>query len=333
MTITADDVAGLLVRAWPSVTPGVAVPLSGGFWASMFRVPVTGQPDGVAPEVVVRLAPHRLMGAKEAEVQKAVAAQGFPTPPVWLSAPDETRDGWWSVMDFAPGAPLLADLDGTAAVRRAPSLVRTLPARLAEVMADLHRLDPEPVTAAVDAVGAQVAWSTSAVLAQLRLGAKAAARRDVVTALDELGRRQPESRRGVVCHGDLHPFNVLDRGGELVVLDWTGAVVADPCFDVAFTELLLTNPPLVLPRPLDVVARAAGRLLARRFLTAYTQANPDVSLVPLEWFRALHSARVLVEVTNLRAARGPNAGGHPWVLVAPAAAANLTAATGVEVGS
>lgn len=333
MTITADDVAGLLVRAWPGVTPGVAVPLSGGFWASMFRVPVTGQPDGVAPEVVVRLAPHRLMGAKEAEVQKAVAAQGFPTPPVWLSAPDETRDGWWSVMDFAPGAALLADLDATTALRRAPSLVRTLPARLAEVMSDLHRLDPEPVTAAVEAVAPDAAWSTSAVLAQLRLGAKAAARRDLVTALDELGRRQPEYGRNVVCHGDLHPFNVLDRGGELVVLDWTGAVVADPCFDVALTELLLANPPLVLPRPLDVVKRAAGRLLARRFLTAYTHANPDVSLGPLEWFRALHSARVLVEVTSLRAARGPDADGHPWVLVAPPAAANLTAATGVEVRS
>ena len=48
----------------------------------------------------------------------------------------------------------------------------------------------------------------------------------------------------------------------LVVVDWTGAIVADPCFDLAFTELLLANPPLILPRPLAPVGTAAGRLLA-----------------------------------------------------------------------
>lgn len=50
------------------MTTGTPVALLGGFWAVMFRVPVTGQPDGVASEVVVRFAPHLAMGAKEAEV-------------------------------------------------------------------------------------------------------------------------------------------------------------------------------------------------------------------------------------------------------------------------
>ena len=333
VTVDADRILSLLRGAWPDVEVGSAVPLSGGFWAAMFRVPVRHQPAGVADEVVVRLAPHRAMGAKEAAVQRAVAAQGFPTPPVWLSCPDETSGGSWSVMDYCPGAPLLTGLDGIAVLRRAPALLRTLPTQLAATMASLHRLDPEPVTAAVRAAAGDVAWSASEVLDHLRSGAAAAGRPDVAAALDRLVADAPTSEQAVVCHGDLHPFNILDHGGALVVVDWTGAVVADPCFDLAFTELLLANPPLALPRQLAPVGAAAGRLLARRFITAYTRANPTVALHPhpLAWFRALHSARVLIELTNLRTTQGRGARGHPFATVAPGAASNLAAATGVSV--
>lgn len=311
--------------------PGDPVRLSGGFWASMYRVPVTGQPDDVASEVVVRFAPHRSMGAKEAGVQGALAAQGFPTPPVWSSSADEQHGGWWSVMDYSPGQALLARLDGVAAVRRAPSLLRTLPAQLAEASVALHRLDPAPVTAAVKAVAPDVAWSAPEVLEHLRLGADATGRADVAAALDHLARDLPHSGREVVCHGDLHPFNILHCDGQLVVLDWTGAVVADPCFDLAFTEMLLANPPLALPAVLRPVGRTVGRALARRFLAAYARATPDTSLASIGWFRALHSARVLVETASPRAENGPDTGGHPFALVAPAAAANLTTATGIDV--
>lgn len=321
----------LLRAAWPGVQVGTPRPLSGGFWASMFRVPVCDQPDGVAGEVVVRFAPHPAMGAKEAAVQRAVAAQGFPTPAVSLSGPDEVTGGWWAVMDFCSGAPLLAGLDGMAALRHAPALLRTLPAHLAEAMAALHRLDPEPVTAAVRAATTEPAWSITDLLGHLRSGAAGAGRGDVVAALDRLDADAPTAAATVVCHGDLHPFNILDRGDQLVTLDWTGAIVADPCFDVAFTELLLSNPPLVLPGVLAPVGRGAGRLLGRRFLAAYTRAAPGRSLRHLAWFRAVHSARILVEVTNLRAAHGPGAGGHPLATVAPAAARSLAEVTGVTV--
>jgi aminoglycoside phosphotransferase (APT) family kinase protein len=331
--VTTDEIEVRLREVWPGVSTGTPVPLAGGYWASMFRVPVTGQPDGVGSDLVVRFAPHPAMGAKEAEVQRAVAAQGFPTPPVWVSAPDGSRDGWWSVMDFAAGNPLLAGLDGLAVLRRAPSLVRTLPAQLAEAATALHRLDPEPITAAVHATATGVAWSTGDVLQQLRAGAQGAGRDDVVAALDALAADQPSAGGEVVCHGDLHPFNVLERDGGLVVLDWTGALLAHPCFDLAFTELLLANPPLDLPGPLHPIGRAAGRLLARRFVASYAGANPHVSLDRLDWFRALHSARVLVEATNWRAVHGPTGARHPFLAVAPVAAAHLTSVTEVAIRS
>ena len=332
MIIDAEEIRDRLRAEWPGVIPGAPTPLAGGFWATMYRVPVAGQPDGVAPEVVVRFAPHRAMGAKEAEVQRALAAAGFPTPPVWLSAADDVRDGWWSAMDFSPGTPLLAGLDGAAAIRRAPSLLRTLPAQLSTAAAALHRLDPGPVSTAVRTASPTVAWSTAEVLDQLRLGAEAVGRADVIAALDGLARDQPPSGGEVVCHGDLHPFNVLQAGGELVVLDWTGAVLADPCFDLAFTELLLANPPLALPAALRPVGRGAGRLLARRFVAAYASARPDADLAPLQWFRGLHCARVLVEAERLTAEHGPDGGGHPFAALAPVAAHHLAATSGVGIG-
>ena len=335
MTIVeAHEIEGMLAAAWPHVRVAAAPePLRGGFWAQMWRVRVGGQPDAMPSEVVVRFAPHRLMGAKETEVQRAVAALGFRTPRVWLSTPAaDPVGGWWSVMDVAPGAPLLAGLEGPAVLRQAPSLLRTLPAQLAEIMASLHRVDARPVTDAVQRAAPGVAWTVPDVVGQLRLGAEATGRADVAAALDRLAARAPSSVHQVICHGDVHPFNVLAGAEGLTLLDWTGALLADPCFDVAPTELLLANPPLPLPAPLAPVVRAAGRVLARRFVAAYQRANPAVSLAGLGWFRALHSARMLIHDTQRRVEHGPDAGGHPYRFVAPAAARHLAAATGVVVG-
>lgn len=282
----------------------------------------------------MRFAPHRAMGAKEAEVQRAAAALGFRTPRVWASMPaGAALDGWCSVMELAPGAPLLDGLEGGAVLRGAPSLARTLPVQLAEIMASLHRLDPQPITDAVHHAAPTVAWTVPVVVDELRLGAEASGRFDVAAALDRLATVIPDDAHDVVCHGDVHPFNVLADGDSLTLLDWTAALLADPCFDVAFTELLLANPPLLLPPPLAPAARVAGRFLARRFVAAYRRANPAASLANLGWFRALHSARVLINDTELRAVHGPQAGGHPFRLVAPAAARHLAAATGVCVRS
>jgi aminoglycoside phosphotransferase (APT) family kinase protein len=296
----------------------------------MYRVPVSGQPPGVTDTVVVRLAPHAAMGAKEAAVQRTVAAQGYRTPTVHVSEPDEHGRGWWSVMDFAAGAPLLAGLDGIAALRRAPSLIRSIPLQLAEAMSALHRLDPEPVESAIRDVAPTVASTTADVIEELRSGAVTVDRPDVLAALDHLAGRMPRATRRVVCHGDLHPFNVLAKPGGLVVLDWTSALVADPSYDVAYTDLLLRHPPLQLPGSLRHVGRLAGRLLSNGFLAAYRRADPNNrTLEDLDWYRALHCARVVIEVMILREAARTK--GDPRFQLGPAAARTLSAFTSTDV--
>jgi aminoglycoside phosphotransferase (APT) family kinase protein len=50
----------------------------------------------------------------------------------------------------------------------------------------------------------------------------------------------PDADRVVVCHGDLHPGNVILTADGPIVIDWFDASVGDPVGDVARTTILLS---------------------------------------------------------------------------------------------
>jgi aminoglycoside phosphotransferase (APT) family kinase protein len=323
-----------IAEAWPGTTLAAEpAPLTGGFWASMYRLRLEGQPPDVPPKVVFRIAPDAAMGAKELTVQQTVAEMGFPTPKVRLSRPaDADLGGAWSVMDFAVGAPPLGDLNGVAALRRAPGLFARLPGQLAMPMAALHALDPEPASQAVAAAAPTVAWRVDDLVEHFESAAEMLGRPDLAAAVRSLAARRPPEGTTVVCHGDLHPFNLLVRdNGDVTVVDWTAALRAEPAYDVAFTALLLANPPLDAPGPLAAVIRWVGGRLARRFVARYRAIAPDHDLRALDWYRALHGTRILLEAATLEARHGPGAGGHPFGALMPAAASALHAVTGTAI--
>src|SRR6266849_8514104 len=105
MTVKADilmEIRSRIAEAWPGTTlVEEPTPLTGGFWASMYRLRLEGQPQAVPLDVVYRIAPDAAMGAKELAVQQTVADQGFSTPQIWLTGSADDIGGTWSVMDFA----------------------------------------------------------------------------------------------------------------------------------------------------------------------------------------------------------------------------------------
>lgn len=306
--------------------------MTGGQWATMFRLAVDGTPDGVPSDLVLRVVPHAEMGAKELAVQRAAAIAGVPTPAVRLTGVEGgPLGGAWAVMDFAPGAPLLAGLDGFAAVRGFPRILRQLPGQLADTMAALHRIEPQPVIDSVRQAAPNVALTVDELWPHLRAAATATGTPSLVAAIDALVASQPDQSDRVLCHGDLHPFNVLADGDHLTVLDWTGAIVAPAAFDVALTWLLLRYPPLETSDALRPVISAAGSVLAKRFISRYRGANPSADLSRLDWYKALHASRVLVDLATWRHDGDPQAETHPWRLVAPGAADVLSDATGVVI--
>jgi len=305
-----------------------AEPLTGGYFAELFVLHFDDDRASLPADVVARVSPDPILAAGETIVQQTAAQQGFPTPMIHLSGgPDGPVGRSWSVMDVAPGAPLLSGLSGLGALAKLPTLARRLPAQLGQISAALHRLDPEPIRhrlAELD--GRQVDLDD-----QLALMAHRAERsddRELIELVRRVTATRPATSAAVVCHGDLHPFNVLADGDRLTLLDWTSSLIAPPLYDVAFTALVLSNPPVAMPPRLRPIVSRAGGWLSKRFLDDYQRrAATTIDRIQLDWFTSVHLARTLCELASWDFADSRDRRlDHPWRLMAPMFRQRLRAA-------
>jgi aminoglycoside phosphotransferase (APT) family kinase protein len=183
-------------------------------------------------------------------------------------------------------------------------------------MAALHALDATPIEEALIAIAGHQAGGVAGLLDHYGDRARLLNDTALIKAVEDLARTCAPVDRRVVCHGDLHPFNILNNDGALTVLDWTAARVADPAYDVAFTALLLANPPLSAPAALQPIISKAGRVLSRRFIRAYRAMTGGIGPddTSLEWHTKLHATRILLDITEWRTAGVlEHHRGHPWL--------------------
>jgi len=324
------------VTGAPTLTYSRApVRLTGGFWAELFAFSLAQPPEGWPRDLVVRVMPQADTARKETAIQRSVAASGFPTPVVRAAGgPDDGLGNAYMIMDRAPGTPLLSGLSATGALGRGRALFAEIPRLLAATMARLHALDPEPVRVQLDASGAKIV-SVGSLLAVLRQRAAEFGRSDLVRAAQSLADRPAPPGPDVICHGDLHPFNLLRDGSRITLLDWSTAVLAPRSYDVACTFLALSEAALDVPRWLRPPVRWIGRRIAGRFLRSYQRSSGvAIDQAELAWHQAVLSLRALVEMSGwTHAGQEGSHGDHPWLASGPAFAARLTAATGVAVGT
>jgi aminoglycoside phosphotransferase (APT) family kinase protein len=312
-------------------------PLTGGFWAELWAFSLKEPPDGWPGALVVRLMPDASVACKETVFQTTVAAAGFPTPAVRASGgPGSGLGRAFMVMDRAPGAPLLSGLTGLGTVASSAGTLRQIPELLAASMADLHALEPEPVRSRLDP-DLDRPVTVPGLLARLRTAAGEYGRADLVAAAQWLTDHPAPPAREVICHGDLHPFNLLADADatRVTVLDWSAAMLAPPAYDLAFTSLLLGEPPLIVPRALQSAVRRIGAGLARRVVRCYEQRT-HVKTDPgeLRWHQGVGCLRALVDVAGWadQGLLGTRTG-HPWLISGPAIAGRLSALTGFRVAA
>jgi aminoglycoside phosphotransferase (APT) family kinase protein len=334
------EVAGRLITVLHSAT---GVPdleyerlpesMSGGFWADIYSFSLANPPGGWPAELVARLMPNAATARKETIVQTAMAAAGFPTPFVRASGgPDSGLGRAFMVMDKAAGGPLLRGLDGVVTPATVFRLTRQVPELLAGSMARLHALDPDLVRGDLDQVGDLPVTMDGLLIALAGLAAEYR-RPDLAAAARWLADHPPAPAPDVVCHGDLHPFNLLADGDRVTLLDWSAALLAPRAYDVAFTSLLLSEPPVRCPGWQKPVIRGVGALLARQFIRAY-QRKAGAAIAPrdLTWHQAVVCLRALVEVASwIHVGVLSQRAGHPWLATRPAFATRLTALTGVQI--
>jgi aminoglycoside phosphotransferase (APT) family kinase protein len=222
-------------------------------------------------------------------------------------------------MDHAGGQPLLDGLTATSAIRQAPTLYRQLPDLLAEAAATLHRCPIE----GPDLDNHRQRATIEAFLERIATQAAGIGRNDLARTADFLADSAPVVR--VICHGDLHPFNLLVAGDHWTILDWSTAVIADPHYDLGFTTLMLTNPPLGGPAPVRAIARGVGSRLARRFLHTYSElTGTSIDAERLAWGRTVHALRALIEIATWEhQERIASHRGHPWLALRPVLEAQL----------
>lgn len=337
MTVDTDLSAELLrVLRTATASPDLGYanppqPLTGGFWAELFAFSLAGPPPGWPRELVVRLMPDPALARKETIVQAAVAAAGYPTPVVRASGGLDCGLGRaFMVMDRAPGAHVLSGLSGAGAITSAMRALGKIPGLLAVAMANLHEQNPRLLR---DRLGCDVPVTVSGLLAMLHTAASEYRRPDLTAAAQWLADHPPPPAPEVICHGDLHPFNVLVDGASFTVLDWSAALLAPRAYDVAFTSLLLAEPPLTVPRAMRPFVRGVGAWLASRFAVRYQRAaGARIDPRELRWHQGVACLRALTEVAGwtqdqLAGARA----GHPWLQSGPAFAARLTALIGSDV--
>ncbi len=323
-----DEIARALVahlrRVLGEPSLGLAeapAPLGGGFDTEIHAFRLQGAPPAWAGALVLRVLrahhdPGRVL--REEATQNALADLGYPAPRVLLATRDPTPLGAaFLVMERRPGRPLVERPLGMGGV-------------LLEAQLRLHSFDP---TSFARALGEAATFDGYLDALERRLSAAGLA--GLAPLLTWLGRRPRPEAPPVICHGDLHPQNVLvDADGVSGVVDWPNAILADPAFDVASTRLILRFVPAELvstSRPLRWLAHAGQPLLAYRYLAGYRRRRP-IPRERLAYYEVAAAMRALVRAGESRC-RAPGASPPSALDRSPYAArllAHVRALTGVH---
>lgn len=289
-------------------------PLTGGFWAQLWRLRLSGD-TSLEGQLVARVMPDPGTAARETLVQAHLANNGFATPKVRLfSAPTEQFELAWMLMDFAKAEPLIPDLSGAGTLLRLPRLARSMPDTLAQAAADLHRVPTNGLTEQLGISGGFDYFLRSMCDAMIATG-----NHELASFADSIINDRPETTESVICHGDLHPFNVLVGDHGYTVLDWSVTHLASRNFDLAFTHLLLSNPPLEAPAALDPMIRFAGSYLGKRFIKSYECfSNTRIDEHEFEWFTRVSALRVFTDIESWRRSGGGGSDiAHPFEKLDP----------------
>ncbi len=162
----------------------------------------------------------RWLAEWESHVTRAVAAAGGPAPEVYDEVIVDGRFGM-----------VLGRFDGPTLLQLTRSGAMTFEqagAQLASVGATVHGTPAPP----------DLVWLRDSVESSLRW-AGSVLPEPIVQGMRVLLERLPPGDG--LCHGDLHPDNVIVTEQGPRVIDWIGAVRAPAAFDLACTEILLTE--------------------------------------------------------------------------------------------
>ncbi len=312
-----DDVARAVV-AVAGAALGHAVgllaapePILAGHGPGAHRVRLDCRHGGWSGPLVARTAPPPVL-RREAACITAVRSLGFPAPDLLAHGSDGVL-----VVREPPGATLAERMIGDMA-----ALPRLL-AGFGRLHAALHALPTaglDPDVGVVDPViegpddgsPGDLGTFDDAVHRGRRSAAGPFGR--IAGQVAWLAEHRPPPHRPAVCHGELNPVHVVidgdGAGTAAVPVNWTGAGLGDPAYDVAATLVAFWSTPLyadsAVQRRLLKMIRDS---LASAYLAAYREAaDRPVPDARLDYWQAYHLCRIATGIARC-ADRGP---AGPW---------------------
>ena len=117
------------------------------------------------------------------------------------------------------------------------------------------------------------------------------------TLLKDLDQLQDDN---AICHGDLHPGNILLTGEEPVIIDWVDATQGSPLVDIARTALLLRVgdlPPSMNEQRRQEIAEMR-HLFYETYLDHYTQMRSISRKAIARWELPVAAARLSEGISN-----------------------------------
>jgi aminoglycoside phosphotransferase (APT) family kinase protein len=258
----------------------------------------------------------------ERAIHENLLARGYPVPRVVYCTDDPGPiGGAFLLLERLAVGPLLSELgrlqrimsSPRALALELPALVRLalgrVPRDLAEHMLALHALDAGPIQAAIRDTGfSSDHFSVAGRLSQLDQRARRAELTGLFAAIDWLRATVPTQRAPVLCHGDLHFWNVIVDGDRTTgVIDWSPGHLcfADREFDAGNTSVLLRLRFPGLPVAVRPLVHAVQRGMERRFLSLYSRSHP-LDRTRVRWSGTYRLVREMVWAgESLVAARRP----------------------------
>ena len=220
--------------------------LQGGFDTDTLGLTILNAPAKFPSDLVLRHfrhahEVHRVI--RESTVQNAAACGGHAVPRVPIDSVGELLlNRPFLLMERLPGSNMGETIFADQA------LIPRFPGIMANLQYGLHRLDPTKLMHHLGNSGVDVDhMKPTRLLGRITAIAEAAQAPDLIEISDWLNNNYPKQHDSLsICHGDLHPNNILMHNGEVSgLIDWGNAMFTDPEYDIAVTKTILSiAPPL-----------------------------------------------------------------------------------------
>lgn len=274
--------------------------LQGGFDTDTYGFEIENAPEDFPQSLVLRYFRHpgeapRVV--RESAIQNAAARGGPPVPSVPVDSTGELLNNRpFLLMERLPGSNLGEFL------LKDQSLIQRFPGIMARLQANLHKLDSSGLRRHLESKGVTLdQMQPGRMLDKITGIANATGLSDLIALSQWLLDNYPDQPENPsICHGDLHPDNILFHNGNVSgLIDWGNTQFSHPEFDIAVSRFILSiGPPDDIGIPKEELDKMLAWGLIEYMKECHSLQQLDDSLI--DYYAVLRAGHAYAKVIGKR---------------------------------